>query len=29
MKVLKEGGPRVFEKDPETEGVVYSMLLDL
>ena len=29
MKVLKEAGQRVFEKDPETEGVISSMLLDL
>jgi sulfopropanediol 3-dehydrogenase len=29
MRMLKEGGHRVFEKDPETEQVVTSMLLDL
>ena len=29
MRMLKEGGHRVFEKDPETEKVVSSMLLDL
>jgi sulfopropanediol 3-dehydrogenase len=29
MKMLKEGGHRVFEKDPETEKVVSTMLLDL
>ena len=29
MKVLKEGGHRLFERDPETAWVVSEMLLDL
>lgn len=29
MRILKEGGHRVFQKDSETEQVVSSMLLDL
>lgn len=29
MKIVKEGGHRLFERDPETARVVTEMLLDL
>ena len=29
MRMLKEGGHRLFERDPETAGIVSEMLLDL
>ncbi len=29
MKILKEGGHRLFERDPETARIVSEMLLDL
>ena len=29
MKIVKDGGHRLFEQDPETAGVVSAMLLDL
>jgi sulfopropanediol 3-dehydrogenase len=29
MKISKDGGHRLFEKDPETAKVVSQMLLDL
>ncbi len=29
MKVIKEGGHRLFETDPETERIIADMLKDL
>ena len=29
MQMLKEGGHRLFEKDPETARIVSDMLIDL